>query len=243
MPTSHLRRGLLAGLAGGLVHGAYVTFVGNNMVALAEGFEQGHSHGGAAVSALTTAAARIGAGAAWGVLFGILVFGVGYYLLEPALPGGAGTRSYLLGAAGFVTASGAPWLVLPPVAPGMEQALPTDTRIAWYVGMMALGALACGSALLAYRRLDDRGRAVAAAGAALPVALLAVPALLAPANPVHSHLPTALVAAFRSVVVVGQLLLWGSLAATHAWLGRRADGRDTTPPLDAESVERTHTAD
>lgn len=243
MPTGHLRRGLLAGLVGGLVHGAYVTFVGNNFVAVAEAFEQGHEHGGAAVSEATTVAVSIGAGVAWGVLFGVLAFGVGYYLLEPVLPGGEGTRSYLLGAAGFVTASGAPWLVLPPVAPGMEQALPTETRIAWYLGMMALGALACGGAVLAYRRFSPRGRPAAVAAAAAPFALLAVPVALAPANPVQGHLPAALVASFRAVVVTGQLLLWGSLAAAHAWLVGRSDGQETTPPIDAESVERAHGAD
>ena len=232
MATGYLRRGLFAGLVGGLVHGAYVAFVGNNLVAVAEGFEQGHEHGGAAVSELTTVAVSIGAGVAWGVLFGVLAFGIGYYLLEPVLPGREGTRSYLLGAVGFVTASGAPWLVLPPVAPGMEQALPTETRIAWYLGMMALGALACGGAVLAYHRLNERGRTVAAAAATLPFALLAVAVALAPANPVHGHLPAALVATFRAVVVAGQLLLWGSLAAAHAWLVGRVDG--TTPPLETE---------
>jgi predicted cobalt transporter CbtA len=241
MATDYLRRGLLAGLAGGLVHGAYVAFVGNNLIAVAEGFEQGHGHGGAAVSEATTTAVSIGAGVLWGVLFGILVFGVGYYLLEPLLPGGEGTRSYLLGAAGFVTASGAPWLVLPPVAPGVEQSLPTGTRTAWYVGMMALGALVCGGAVLAYRRLADRRRAVALAGAAVPFALLAVPVALAPANPLHGHVPAALATTFRAVVVAGQLLLWGALAASHAWLVGRAD---EAPTVTADRTEPSvHGAD
>jgi hypothetical protein len=241
MPTGHLRRGLLAGLVGGLVHGAYIAFVGNNLVTVAEGFEHGHGHGGAAVSEATTVAVSIGAGVAWGVLFGVLAFGVGYYLLEPVLPGGEGTRSYLLGAAGFVTASGAPWLVLPPVAPGMEQALPTGTRTAWYLGMMALGALACGGAVLAYRRFSELG-AVAIAAAAVPFALLAVPVALAPANPVHGHLPAALVATIRAVVVTGQLLLWGSLAAAHAWLVARADTATVTLE-DGPATDRAYGAD
>lgn len=242
MTTDYLRHGLFAGLVGGLVHGAYVAFVGNNLIAVAEGFEQGHGHAGAAVSSATAAAVSVGAGVAWGVLFGVLVFGMGYYLLEPVLPGGEGTRSYLLGAAGFVTASGAPWLVLPPVAPGMEQALPTGTRTAWYVGMMALGALACGGSAFASRRLADRGRSIGVAGAAAPLALLAIPVALAPANPVHSHPPAALVVTFRAVVVTGQVLLWGTLAASHAWLTRRADDPATAPDVD-RSERAVHGAD
>jgi peptidoglycan/LPS O-acetylase OafA/YrhL len=108
--------------------------------------------------------------------------------------------------------------------------------------MMALGALVCGGALLAYRRASERGRPVAFAAAAVPFALLAIPVALAPANPVHGHLPAALVATVRAVVVVGQLLLWGTLAAAHAWLVGRVG--ETAATLESgPAAERVQAAD
>jgi predicted cobalt transporter CbtA len=167
----------------------------------------------------------------WGLLFGAVFFGGAFYFLEPAIPGTAGTKSYLLAAAGFVTVSGAPWLALPPVAPGMEQALSTQTRLYIYAGMMVAGLVASLLSGLAYNRLSAaRGRLVGLVGAAVPLALLPVVAMAMPANPVHGSVPADLAAAFQGFVVFGQLVLWFVLASAHAWLQRRAD--DESPNVD-----------
>ncbi|MFB6308980.1 MAG: CbtA family protein [Haloarculaceae archaeon] len=218
----YLARGAKAGAVGGLLYGLFVAVVGNNFVAGLETFESGHADGGAAV-AWSTAGFSVVAGVFWGLLFGLVVFGIAYYFLEPALPGDATTRSGVLAAGGFLTVSGAPWLVLPPQPPGVEQALATDARLAWYAGMMVAGALAFGLAILAYRRVSVRDRRLALVAATLPFALLAVPVALAPANPVHGSVPPALVAAFRWTTVAGQLLLWATLAVAHVRFGSTAE--------------------
>jgi hypothetical protein len=232
MATDYLERGAVAGVAGGLVYGLFVATVGNAFTAGLETFEHGHSHGGggSVVSELTTAVASVGGGVLWGVLFGVAAFGMAYFFLEPALPGAGATKRLALAGAGFLTVSGAPWLVLPPQPPGVEQALGTDARLAWYAGLMVLGALVAVLAGLAVRRTADRHAAVRLAAAAAPLALLAVPVVLAPANPVHGDVPAALVAAYRWTVVFGQLLLWASIAGVHAWLGD--SGTRATEELD-----------
>ena len=159
----------------------------------------------------------IGAGLVWGLALGVLVFGVGYALLEPALPGTRGTKSYLLGAAGFLVASGVPWLALPPQPPGVDPALATQLRIAVYAAGMLVAAVSLGLAGYAYGRLRSRGLGIAVLGGSVPFALVGAYALLAPPNPVDGPVPTALAAGFRGAVVFGQLWLWGLLAAVHAW--------------------------
>lgn len=224
MLADYVARGLVAGLAAGLAFAAFVALVGNPLVAGTEAVASAgggaHDHA-AAVPGAVANAVGVASGVGLGLLFGA-GFGVAYFFFEPVLPGGAGARSYLLGAAGFVIVSGAPWLALPPRPAGVEAALPADVRLAWYGGMMGLGALACGLAGYTYRRVDRaRGTPLALAAAALPFALLAVPAALAPVTPGHGAVPDALVAAFRGVVLFGQVGLWAVLAGAHAWLCRR----------------------
>lgn len=242
MLADYVARGVAAGLVAGAAFAAFVALVGNPLVAGTEAVASAEAggaahHGAPVVAGAAAGAASVAAGVALGLLFGA-GFGVAYFFLEPVLPGGTGARSYLLGAAGFVTVSGAPWLVLPPQPAGVEQALPTDVRLAWYAGMMGLGALVCGLAGYAYVRVGRaRARPIALAAAALPVALLAVPVTLAPANPVHGAVPDALVVAFRGVVLFGQVAVWAVLAGTHAWLCRHevlASAPPEVPPVSAD---------
>lgn len=231
MLYDYLRRGLTAGGAAGLALGAFVALVGNPLVERLEegagehGHGHGHAHAGEGVlAAAAPDVASTLAGVLWGVLLGAVAFGVAYYFLEPALPGGAVARSYLLGAAGFVTVSGAPWLVVPPRPPGVEGALGPEAGLAAYAGAMVAGGAACALAGVAYRRLRPRGPRIAATGAALPLLGLLAGATVAP-------VPGAPVAvdAYLLVVVAGQAGLWCVLAGAHAWLLRR-DGPAAAGP-------------
>ena len=234
MAADYLERGALAGVGGGIVYGLFVATVGNSFTTGLESFESGHSHGGG-LPELTTAAASVGGGVLWGLLFGVAVFGMGYYLLEPALPADGAGKRLSLAAAGFLVVSGAPWLVLPPQPPGVEQALPTETRLLWYGGMMVAGALVVGLSWLAYRRTADRKTPVTVAAALVPLGLFALPVALAPANLVAGEVPAALATAYRWTVVFGQLLLWTTVAAVHTWLG--------DPAIDDDAVDYAATAD
>lgn len=242
MLSDYVLRGLKAGLVAGLAFGLFIALVGSPLIGVAE--TPGHHHDEAnhrdasIVSEAVTKAVSVGAGVFWGVLFGVVTFGLAYYFLEPAVPGAPDTQSYLLGAAGFVTASGAPWLVLPPQVAGVEQGLPTDVRLLWYATMMVAGALVCVLSGCAYKRLEPEfGVPRAIVGAVLPFALLAIPVTLAPANPTHGAASNLLATSFRGFVAFGQVGLWFVLASTHAWLLRRDRGGEPN------SHERIRTAE
>jgi len=226
----YLGRGLATGAVGGVAFGLFVALVADPLVAAAEAFETDHGHGGGPVADSVASATSVLGGVVLGLLLGAVVFGLVFYVLEPAVPGRGVVPSYLLGVAGFVTVSGGPWLVFPPQPPGVEHALATDVRIAWYAAMMVAGALACGLAVAASRRLGRRHSTLGLVGALAALALVPAVAALAPANPVSGGPPADFVATYRVTVVAGQVGLWVALASTHAWLCRR----DPDPPTAAD---------
>jgi hypothetical protein len=248
MLESYLVRGLKAGLVAGVALGLFVAVLANPMIAAAEGLagdgghhadggagghhagESGHSHGGDTAGVLGVVSApliSVVGGVFWGLLLGVVTFGLAFYFLEPAIPGTGAIKSVVAAAAGFVTVSGAPWLVLPPQPPGVEQALSTDARLGLYAGMMLAGLSACLLAGYAYNRLRDGGRARALVGGAVPLALLVGLALASPANATTQSLPAAFVAAFRAQVLFGQAMVWTLLAGAHAWLSGGTDSQTT----------------
>ncbi|RDZ51209.1 hypothetical protein C5C07_16540 [Haloferax sp. Atlit-4N] len=191
---------------------------------------EGGGHHDTAVSMAVTKAVSVAAGGLWGVVLGGAFFGVAFFFLEPAIPGPDAAKSYLMGFAGFVTVSGAPWLVLPPAAPGAEQSLSAATRLPLYAGMMLAGALACLSAGYAYVRLrESSGLVAAAVGAVVPFGLLAAVAVVAPDNAVHGALSPTLETGLTGLFAFGQLLLWLVLAAAHAQFRSSGESESATP--------------
>ena len=244
MLTEYLKRGIKAGAVGGLIYGLYVALVGNNLIAYAESFERNHAHSvgeAVAMAGELTAPISVVAGILWGVFLGGIVFGLVYYFLEPAIPGDDDTKSYLLGAAGFVTISGAPWLVLPPQPPGVEQALPTETRLLLYGGMMVASALVWGFAGVVYNRLRDQGRMVAIRGSIVALALFAIPIFFAPLNVTTGPAPEQFVSAFQWVTVFGQFTLWAVMTGGYVWFARRADDTVHLSSDTTETVENPNT--
>jgi predicted cobalt transporter CbtA len=254
MLVEYTRRGLKAGLVGGIVYGCFVALIGNPLISFIEtmGQDLGHGHGhvpthAPVFSGALTNVVSIGAGIALGLLFGAVIFGGVYYFLEPGIPGKRDTKSYLLGGVGFVTVSGAPWLLLPPQPPGIEQAqaLPTDVRIIWYGIMMAVGAIACGLSGYAYVRLrGQRRRIVMLVGSVVPLFLIPVVAVLGGASlgvgagigTEAGPLPESLVRSYQAIVIFGQIGLWMIIAGVHAWLIRRE--RRGTTQLEAASGDQ-----
>lgn len=229
MIRSYLERGLKSGGAAGLAFGLFVAFVGNPLLGYLEGLGHAGHDGGAAtetghvVSPAVTNAVSVGGGVLWGLFLGAVVFGVVYYFLEPSIPGEGATKSYLLAGAGFVTVSGAPWLVLPPHPAGLGSLSPVGDRLVWYAGSIAVGALVCVLAGYVYKRAraSEAPRPVAAVTALAPFTLLAALALLAPSMSATGEVPGSMVAAYRGFVVFGQAGLWFVLASAHAWFGAR----------------------
>lgn len=207
----------------------------------AEGGDGGEEHHDTAVSMAVNKAVSVLSSGLWAVLLGGVFFGIGYYVLEPALPGTGATKSYVLGGAGFVTVSGAPWLVLPPVSPGAQQSIPVETRLLLYGGMMVAGALTCLLAVLVYDRLHTlTNYVVAVVGAVIPFSLLAVPTVLAPTNTVQGALPAELQAGLTGLFVFGQVLLWLLLSAAHAKF-LSTEPTESRPPM--SNRDSTVTAD
>lgn len=237
----HVTRGLKAGAFGGLAFGLFVALVGNPLVAYAETFEHGHG-GGPVVPETATIAVSVGGGVLLGVLLGAVVFGAAFYFVEPAIPGPVEARSYLLAAAGFVTVSGSPWVLLPPQPPGVEQALATDVRLTWYAIMMAVGAAACLLSGYAYSRLRARhGPALGLLGALVAFGLIPAAAVVGPANAVTGSIPADLAYVFRAVTAVGQVGLWLVIAGAHALMLRRDRGAGSAEP-GPEPLDRHDTA-
>lgn len=231
MIADSFERGITAGLVAGVAYGLFLALVGNPLVEQLEHAAHdhaGHGHEHEAVSELTTAVVSVGSGVLWGVLLGA-AFGVAYYLFEPSLPGAGSAKPYVLTGAGFLTVSGVPWLALPPTAPGVEQALAADVRLAIYGAMMALGATICALSITLFRHRRTRtehGPFVAVGIALTPFALCAIPIVLVPTNDVGA--PGGLAGAFRWLVVLGQVALWTILAAVYTRLDRRT-ARTATP--------------
>lgn len=242
MLFAHLRRGLTAGVIGGAIYGLFTLTVIVNLVTFAESFETGHHSGHEAlVTETTTVIVSSGGGVLWGIFLGLLGFGGVYYFLEPALPGKGGTKSYVLGAGGFITVSGAPWLVLPPLPPGMDQTLPTNVRVLWYIVMMITGAVACGTAGYLYIHLHDRwGKALASITAGVPFFLVVGVAMIAPANLTTGNVPSRFLTAYQWIILFGQAGLWFCLATVHAWTARRIA---TTSGVHTSSQDVSSTAD
>ncbi len=229
-------RGVTAGAGAGLAYGLYVAVVATPLIGYAETYESGGEP--AAVSDLVATLGSVLGGVLYGILLGTVAFGVAFYLLEPALPGTDRTKRYLVAAAGFLIVSGVPWLVLPPVPPGVDQSLPTTVRLVWYAGSMAIGALACGLAVRAYTRLEPAyGRGAALLGAGVGLVPVAVLLLMAPPNRTTGPVPDVVATVFAVSTAVGQIGLWALLAIAHVWLTRRAvfADRATEPPSDASA--------
>lgn len=262
MLAAYALRGLKAGLVAGLAFGLFMALVGNPLVGFSDELahegeaaietshteasehhdEAGHdgtaadggAHHESAVSSMVTKLVSVGSGILWGVFLGIVVFGAGFYFLEPAIPGTGETKQFVLAGAGFLTVSGAPWLALPPHPPGVEQALPTGTRIAIYALMMVAAALATGASWSLYDRLEDRvGELQRVSLSLVPYTLLPVLAVAAPTNTVVNPLPADLSAAVTGLIVVSQAALWLALATVHA---RASAGTDGQNAIDSEAV-------
>lgn len=217
-----LKRGVAAGTLVGLVYGLFTALVVHPLTAsLAEmahhgGHEAGgHSH---VVSETTTAVVSVGGGVLWGTFLGAAL-GLLYYFLEPAIPGPTAVRPYVLAGAGFLAVSVGPWLVLPPVAPGMEHQLAASTRIWLYAGMMFVGAALSALAVALYRWAGTGRKRSAALGFAPVVAAIVFVPLLTPTFVTAGGLSTDLVAAYRCLVIFGQAGLWFGLATAFRWLG------------------------
>ena len=226
-----IQRGVAAGGLAGVAYGLFTWLVTTPLIEHVERLSGAHDHGpgeGATlVGETVTAAVSAGGGVLWGVLLGA-AFGVAYFLFEPALPGDD-LSAYVLAGAGFLTTSVAPWTVLPPVVPGTEHAYGPDVRVALYVGLMGVGALVAAASLLGYARVADRrGWVLGAVAGGVPLAALALLAVVAPPTVAAVEASADVAGAFRWLVAFSQASLWMLIAASYRRFDRLRGDRSST---------------
>lgn len=230
MPYEYLRRGVLAGAVAGLAYGLFLGFVANPLSEYVSRARHDHGHGhehAHAVSETTTAVVSVGSGVLWAIFLGG-VFALALYVFEPALPGRGTVSAFVLAGAGFLTVSVTPWLVLPPAAPGAEQLYGVETRLAIYVGLVALGAVVSAAAIVAYTHAAPRHPALGVVAGGVPIVTVAIVLpWLTPTIVTHPGLPGDLVSAYRGMAVLSQAAIWATLAATVGWLQRRDRAPET----------------
>lgn len=233
----YLKRGVTAGTIVGLGYGLLMTVVGNPLTSFVEeAAHHGHGHESHAVSETTTAVVSVGSGVLWGIFLGA-VFGIAYYLLEPAVPGTEQVKPFVLAGASFLTVSVAPWLVLPPAAPGVEQSLGTRPRLLIYGSMMVAGAGLAAVSVGLSRRFAPSSRIAAVLAGLAPIALaMIVVPLVTPSVTTTGELSTELVTLYRGFVVVGQATLWLGLAGSYSWLARRGLLGDSVKTADGTAM-------
>ncbi|MGC7102263.1 CbtA family protein [Amycolatopsis lurida] len=244
MMRTLLVRGLLAGLAAGVLAAIFAFFVGEPPVDAAIGIEEagthsheeagGHSHGEEEAELVSrdvqsTLGLLVGIGAyaiAGGGLFS-LAFAFSYGRLGSLRPR---ALSALLAVATFVVVVGVPFLKYPANPPAVGQSETIGDRTGLYFGFVALSLVfAIGAAVLG-RRIGGWNGGLAGAGAY--VVLVSVAAALLPSiDEVPDGFPGSTLWTFRIASLGTQLVLWVALGlifgalAERVLTGRRAEAQ------------------
>ena len=159
-PRSLLVRGMLVGLAAGVVAFLFATVFGESAVDQAIAFESGHAHGGqeeALVSRTVQSTIGLGTAAAvYGLAFGglfALAFAFAYGRLGRI---GARTTAALLALGAFVTVNVVPFLIYPPNPPAVGNADTINRRTILFLLVIVIAVGSALVALYAGRRLAPR---------------------------------------------------------------------------------------
>lgn len=241
MLVEYLKRGVAAGVVAGVLYGLFLAVVANPLIEYMEHLEHDHGHGHGdhahVVSETTTAIVSVGSGVLWAILLGG-VFGLAYYVFEPALPGTQSIKTTVLAGAAFLTVSVIPWLVIPPAAPGAEQAFTNDLRLLIYAGLMVVGALVATLAILSYRRTASEYGVTAGALVGIGVVVIAgvVISISTPTIVTGGEMPADLVVAFQGLVVLSQAAIWLVIAVGFEWFGNFTE---TTTTLEKDLTAST----
>jgi Probable cobalt transporter subunit (CbtA) len=234
-----LRRGLLAGLAAGLVSGVYLLLVGEPVIDATIRLEAAASGGAEAAEVYSRGTQKLGLVGAT-VLYGLAVgggFALVHQLLEPRMAAGsAWDKAVRLAAAGFGTLFLVPFFAYPANPPGVGDPATAGTRTRLYLAAIALSAVISLLAWLAAHRLAEQGverwRRQFAVGAGYLVAVGLAYAVL-PEVTEQVNVPAEVLWDARLAAASGQALLWACLGAAFGALGmrdqRRAAGAAAAP--------------
>jgi hypothetical protein len=248
---SCLRRGAVAGAAGGTLAGGFgfalAEPVMDRAVRLEAAREDARSAAGEAAEQLVEhhaelfsrdtqhlglLVASLAAGMAFGVLFGV-VYAARHRVDPPPDTGRDGWGQALsLGAAAWFAVFLVPFVRYPANPPGVGEAGTVDARTGAHLAALAVGILGTAAAVRLAAHLRRRGirashRQLAVAGVLLVT--LALPFALLPADSDPLEVPAELLWQFRTLAFATGTLLWAGLAVTFGLLAERDERRDAPP--------------
>jgi predicted cobalt transporter CbtA len=239
--SARLRRGLLAGLAGGVAAAAVLWLLVEpaleRAIALEASGADGHTHGGGVAhhshdsgEAVTRLQQQVG-GTVTVIVVSVLLglaFAVVHARSRHRLGRGSDVaRSVALGGLAFGVLALAPAVLVPANPPGVGDPATVNSRTLTYVLALLLGTLVVGAVFAVHARLRDRGasRATLIAGtASVACALIAALFVLGPrvSETVPAGMPTDLLWQFRSASLLQLAAMWLVMGLVHGLLEQRA---------------------
>ncbi|MFF8913012.1 CbtA family protein [Streptomyces sp. NPDC015032] len=232
-----LIRGMLAGLAAGVLALFVAYFLGESRVDAAIALEEAHSHDHGGGEELVSRTMQSTAGLATGVLvFGVAIGGIAALVFCYALGrigrfGPRATAALIAGAA-LLTVYVVPFLKYPANPPAVGNPDTIGRRTALFFLMVALGVLLAVAAVILGRRLAPRlgnWNATITASVAYVVVIGLAYAFLPSFNEVGKDFPAALLWEFRLTTLAVQAILWVTFGLVFGHLTERllASGADS----------------
>ena len=217
MLGSFIRRGVIAGLAGGAASALFLLLVGERVIGDAIHLEELRGGGGNQMFTRTT---QVFGGALGVILVSIamgVIFATTFAALRHRLPGrNDWQRSIIWAATAFVVVYLVPFVKYPPNPPAVGDPNTIDERTMLYFAMLAWSI---GAALLALRLgrwMVTRGYSDPARQstvAAAWIVLVATGFMVLPGSPDAVTAPAMLIWRFRLASAGGALVLWGVTGA------------------------------
>jgi predicted cobalt transporter CbtA len=241
MARSFLIRGMLCGLAAGLLVFIFAKIFGEPSIDGAIGFEEQLAHlaGGAHEHEEEIVSRDIQS--SWGLLVGVMVYATAlgglFSLLYAYAWGrmgklGARASAALLAGAAFVAVYLVPFAKYPANPPSVGNPHTIGFRTQLYFGMIVVAIVAMVAAINLGRALLKRYGSwnASIAGGLVFIVLVGIAYALMPTiNEVPDGFPATLLWQFRTVALCLQLVLWTSLGLMFGWLTERSLAAKTAP--------------
>jgi predicted cobalt transporter CbtA len=229
MVGSFVRRGVVAGLAGGAASALFLLLVGERTIGDAIRLEEKHGGGG---QELFTRGTQVFGGALGVILVSValgVVFATTFAAVRHRLPGrNDWQRSITWAATAFVVVYLVPFVKYPPNPPSVGDPNTIDERTMLYFAVLAWSIGAAYLALRLGRWMRTRQYADPArqsAVAAAWVVLVTVAFAVLPGSPDAVTAPATLIWRFRLASAGGALVLWGVTGAVFGLLSLPAGVR------------------
>lgn len=234
MAKTLLIRGMLCGIAAGVLVFIFARIFGEPNIDGAIGFEGQLAHLAGAAHAQKEEIVSRDVQSGWGLFVGVMVYAValgGLFSLLFAYAWGRmgrlGVRASaaLLAGAAFVAVYLVPFAKYPANPPSIGSHDTIGTRTALYFGMMLIAIVAMIVAINLGRSLASRWGLwnASIAGGSVFLVLVSIACALMPAiNEVPDGFPATLLWQFRTVALALQLLLWTTLGLLFGWLTERS---------------------